>query len=119
MEDMYNQANEPQEESVPTEGHASEKPKTMAYSVASLILAMMSLACCCVGWASILFGILSIVFAIVSRRHLGYFDSMAVVGLIIGIVGTVCGGFMLTFNLLNVAEGFEGIDPVGDLGLSI
>ena len=36
-------------------------------------------------------GILSVVFAVVSRKTIGYFDGLAVAGLIIGIFGIVFG----------------------------
>lgn len=87
-----------------------DKPKTMAYSVTSLVFSVLSIICCCAGLFSCLFGILAIVFAIVSRRHLGYFDSMAIVGLVIGIIGAILGlfvGLITVFGLFSDMEVFE------------
>lgn len=109
MEEFYDKTNESAEGLSPKESVTPERPKTMAYSVASLLLALMSIGCCCMWQISVLLGALAIVFAVLSRRHLGYFDSMAVVGLIVGIVGTVFGAFVMVVDLLSVTEGFEAI----------
>ena len=95
---------------------SSDKPKTLAYSVTSLVFSVLAIICCCSGFLSALFGVLAIVFAIVSRRHLGYFDSMAIVGLIIGIIGMILGlfvGFITVFGIFSdlevIEEAFGGI----------
>lgn len=67
------------------------KPKTRAFSIASLVLGILSLVCCCGGFVSFALGVLAIVFAIVARRHLGYFDGMSIAGMTCGIVGAVLG----------------------------
>ena len=67
------------------------RPKTVAWSVASLIAGIVSVVCCSLGWTGIVLGALAIVFAILSRRMLGYFDGMSIAGLILGIFGFVFG----------------------------
>ncbi|MBE6644469.1 MAG: hypothetical protein E7612_03710 [Ruminococcaceae bacterium] len=67
------------------------KPKTVGWSVASLVMGAVSLFTCSFGWASIIFGALAIVFAVASRRILGYFDGKSIFGLILGLFGTVFG----------------------------
>ena len=67
------------------------RPKTMGWSVASLILGIVSVVCCCFGWASLVLGALAIVFSLVSRKSLGYFDGMCIAGLVLGIFGIVFG----------------------------
>ncbi len=64
---------------------------TKAWSVAALILSILSLLCCCFDWLGLGLGILAIVFSIVSRGSLGYFDGMAVAALVVGIIGAVFG----------------------------
>ena len=64
--------------------------KTYSWSLVSLICGIISVICCS-GYAGIILGALAIVFAIVSRRNLGYFDSMAIGGLVLGIIGFVLG----------------------------
>jgi 1,4-dihydroxy-2-naphthoate octaprenyltransferase len=67
------------------------RPKTVAWSVASLIAGIVSVVCCSLGWTGIILGVLGVVFAILSRRMLGYFDGMSIAGLILGIFGFVFG----------------------------
>ncbi len=93
----YRRVYEEQTASVPF-----DKPKTMAYSVVALVLSILSVVCCCSGFVSAVFGVVAIVFAIVSRVHLGYFDSMSIVGLILGIIGVVFGVFLGIVTMLGV-----------------
>ena len=67
------------------------RPKTVAWSVASLIAGIVSVVCCSLGWTGIILGALAVIFAILSRRMLGYFDGMSIAGLILGIFGFVFG----------------------------
>lgn len=67
------------------------KPKTMGWSVASLVLGIISVVCCCFGYASLILGVLAIVFSVLSRKSLGYFDGLSIAGLILGIFGLVFG----------------------------
>lgn len=64
--------------------------KTYGWSVASLICAVISVICC-TGYVGIVLGALAIIFAFLSRRNLGYFDSMSIAGLVLGIIGFVMG----------------------------
>ena len=66
-------------------------PRSRAWSVASLVLGILSVLCCCVAYGGLVMGVLAIVFAVISRRNLGYFDGMAIAGLVLGIIGTVFG----------------------------
>ena len=70
---------------------AVSKPKTKAWEIASLTLGILSLVCCCTAYGAILMGALAIVFAIISRKTLGYFDAMTIAGLVLGIIGLVIG----------------------------
>ena len=72
------------------------KPKTVGFSVASMVLGILSVICCCMGWSGLILGALAIVFSIVSRKVLGYFDGMSIAGLIVGIFG-VCFGALIVF----------------------
>ena len=73
------------------------RPKTLGWSVASLAMGIVSLFTCSFGWASIIFGVIAIIFAAVSRVILGYFDGKSIGGLILGIFGTVFGVAMIIF----------------------
>lgn len=80
-------------------------PKTMAYSVICLVFSLMSIVCCCTGFISLLFAAAAIVFSIISRKHLGYFDTMSIVGLVVAIVGAVFSLFMIVVWIFSLAGG--------------
>ena len=65
------------------------KKKSRVWSVVSLICSIISLLCCCFPVMGIVLGILAIIFAVVSRSSIGYFDGLAIAGLIVGIFGLV------------------------------
>lgn len=65
--------------------------KTYGWSVASMVCGILSVICCCLGYAGLVLGVLAIVFAVISRKNLGYFDGMAIAGLVLGIIGLVLG----------------------------
>ena len=69
------------------------RPKTLGWSVASMVTGIISVLCCCLGWTGLVFGAAAVILAIVSRRSLGYFDSMSIAGLVMGIFGFVFGCF--------------------------
>ena len=84
------------------------RPKTFAWSVASMVIGIISLVCCSLGWSGLMLGAAAIVFSIVSRRKLGYFDGMSVAGLILGIFGLVFGlSTLIVFNFLITEEMME------------
>ena len=60
-------------------------------------MGIVSLFTCSFGWASIVFGAVAIISAIISRFILGYFDGRSIGGLILGIFGTVFGISMIIF----------------------
>lgn len=68
-----------------------KKPKSRIWSVIAIAVAIVSVICSFFGWAGILIGALAVIFAAVSRLNLGYFDGMAIGGIIIGIFGAVFG----------------------------
>ena len=85
-----------------SQGTPFEKPKTLAFSIVSLVFSILSLVCCISGFISATFGIIAIVFAIVSRAHLGYFDAMSIIGLILGIIGAVFGLFLGIISIVGI-----------------
>lgn len=79
------------------------KPKNIGFSVASLVVGIISVVCCCFGWTFIM-GILAIVFAVISRKNLGYFDGLSIAGLILGIFGVVFGVAIVIANYCLVTD---------------
>lgn len=81
--------------------------KTYSWSVSSLICGIISVVCCCIGYGAVVLGILAIVFSIISRKNLGYFDGMAVAGLVLGIMGFILGGAILVSTYIIDEEFIE------------
>ncbi len=91
-----------------------DKPKTRAYSIVSLILGIVSIFCCCSGFMPIICGILAIVFASIAKSHLGYFDGLALAGLILGIFGLLFGiAYIIGIVALNMDETFRNMIEEG------
>ena len=71
------------------------KSKNRGFAIASMILGIISIVCCCVYYIGLVAAVLAIVFAVISRVRMGYFDGFAIAGLITGIIGAVFGIAML------------------------
>ena len=84
--------------------------KSRAWSVASIAVAVASVICCCLPWFGLVSGILAVVFAVVSRKAIGYFDNLAIAGLIVGIFGIVFGVSNMVLNYL-----IENTDMLSEL----
>ncbi len=67
------------------------RPRTLAWSLVSLVTGLISIFISFFGWAAITLGVIAVISAVVSRKTLGYFDKMSVGGLILGIFGAVAG----------------------------
>ena len=81
------------------------KPKTMGWSVVSLVTGIISVICCCLGITGLLFGAAAVVTAIISRKVLGYFDGLSIAGLVLGIFGIVF-GLSIAISLFALGEEF-------------
>ncbi len=71
--------------------------KTYGWSVASMVSGILALICCCFGYTGVVFGALAIIFSVISRKNLGYFDGMAIAGLVTGIIGFILGAALIIF----------------------
>lgn len=93
------------------------KPKTRVWSVLSVVLAALSILCCCFDFAGIIFGVIAIVLAVVSRKVLGYFDTTAIVAIIIAIFGIVLSVALLIVGVViaNNPEYLEMIEIYEDM----
>lgn len=67
------------------------KPKKKGWSISSFVCSLVSIVLAAFGWSGIVFGVVCIVFALISRKSLGYFDNFSLAGLLIGIFGIVFG----------------------------
>jgi hypothetical protein len=91
----YNNLNDAPREAGDISVTPREVHKTRAWSVAALVLSIISVLCCCVYWLGLVCGIFSIVCVIVSRKTLGYFDGLSVASIIVSIFGIVFSSVMI------------------------
>lgn len=72
-----------------------------SFAVASLVLGIVSVVCCCFSAFSLICAVLAIVFAVLQRRRVGSFDGMSTAGLVCGIVSAALAVFSIISSLLN------------------
>lgn len=65
------------------------KENRRTWSLASLVLSILSILLVYFSWPGIVCGVLAIGCAVVSRKNIGYFDKLSLVGMLIGIFGVV------------------------------
>ena len=80
-------------------------PRSRGWSVAALILGILSIVLSIIPFLGFLhgvfgpiFGIMAIIASLVSRRNLGYFDGVGIAGIILGTVGCVFGATAILFG---------------------
>ncbi len=88
-----------------------DKPKSVGWSIVSLVLGVVSVCYGFIGWLGLIIGIVAIVFAVVSRVSLGYFNGMSVAGLILGIFGVVFGAAVLIVSIVVETSPILGVFP--------
>ena len=69
------------------------KSRSLIWSMASFVVGVLSIILCPLYYVSLVFAAGSIVTSLVSRRNLGFFEKYAIYGLILGMMGIVCGIF--------------------------
>ncbi len=78
------------------------RSRTLIWSVISLALGILSLLLCPFYYVSLVFAAAGVVCAIISRKNLGFFDKLAVLGIIFGIMGFVFGIFSLVASVIGL-----------------
>lgn len=66
-----------------------DKQHRRTWSVASLVLGILSVLCSYFSWFGLILGLVSAGASLVSRKNLGYFDKLSLTALIIAIFGVV------------------------------
>lgn len=69
----------------------TEHPKTLGFSIAALVLGILSIVGSLGGAPGLALGILAIGVAVFSRYRLGFFDKFSIAAIIVGIFGIVFG----------------------------
>ncbi len=80
------------------------KQKSVGFSVASLILGIFGLLCCCLGPVSLLIGLLGLIFALVGRSQNGSFDALSISGLICSIIALALSAYMTVSMFLTLSD---------------
>lgn len=78
------------------------------WSVASLVAGILSVVFCFLPVLGIIIALFSVALAVISRRVIGYFDSIAIAGLVVGIFGLVFGVGYSIFDALLANISFLG-----------
>lgn len=115
MEDRNNENLSEESEKVEKEEFAFKSvlkgtKNSRIYSLISIVSSVISVAFALLSLplVALIFGALGIVFAIISRNNLGYFDNISLWGLIIGIFGVVFSFMSFIFaSLLSENESFK------------
>ena len=82
-----------------------EKRPSIIWSLLSLIFSIFSVLLSPIYYIGLPMAIFSVVMALISSKKLGYFNKMSLVGLVIGIFGTVFGIFVLALDVTGVLDG--------------
>ena len=77
---------------------------TMLWSILSLLCSLLSIGLCFLYYVSLPIALLAVLFSVVSRKKLGFFDKKSVFGLIVGIFGIVFGLFGLVVDVTGVLD---------------
>ena len=83
------------------------KKRTLAWSVSSMVLGILSIVYCIVPFIGLLLSALAIALSVVARKKLKYFDGMAIAGLILGIFGAVIGITVIVLAYGPISEMYE------------
>ena len=83
------------------------KPRTIIYSILSLAMGIASVVLsCCNGWFGLAIGVFGIVFSVISRHHLGYFDGLSIAGMVLGICGALFGIAFIILGFMSDSGAF-------------
>ena len=100
--------NEPEEEKEKSETEEyyelplALRSRSLIWSVVSFVLGALSLALCLFYYVGIPFAVAAVVFSMVSRRNLGFFEKYSIFGLILGLMGAVSGTFCLIASTIGL-----------------
>ncbi len=77
------------------------RPEPVGFSVASMVLGIFAILCCCIAPVGLAISVLGLLFAILSYRQLHRFNGMALAGLIMSILALVLAGYSIIDGILN------------------
>ncbi len=95
-----------------------KKPVPKGFSIASMVLGILSVVCCCINlypfffFIPMVFAVLAIIFKVIAKRK-GATDGMATTGLICGLAGLIISVLGIGYTVLILFEIIETIDGNG------
>ena len=75
-------------------------PRSRGWSLAAVIIGILSVLLSAIPFVGPILGLVAVLTSVISRRHLGYFDGVAIAGIILGAIGFVFGLTSILFALL-------------------
>ena len=84
--------------------------RSASMSIASMVMGIVGLVMSCCVYPAIIFGSLAIIFALLSRGGEMTTNGYAKAGLILGIIGIVCGILFMIYALFTVSVQFGGFE---------
>lgn len=107
MDDQYNPGFR---QSEGESGSPYNDKRSSGFAVAALVLGILSIATCCCIYSALIFGALSILFALLSRGGEMKMSERAFVGLVLGITGLVIAVAAFAFMFLFTVNTYGGFD---------
>ena len=86
------------EEATPFRDEISQNGR--GFGVASLVLGIFGILCCCFWPLGGTCAILALVFALIGRKSRGFFDGLSLAGLVLAIIGLVLFGYLVIDEIL-------------------
>ena len=80
----------------------SIKSRSLIWSVLSIILAALGLVLFKVYYVGILFSVVAVCFALVSRKNLGFFEKYSILGIIFGVMGFITNIFSMVADIIGI-----------------
>lgn len=79
-------------------------------ATASLVFGILAIITCCCIYTAMIFGALAVIFALLSRGGERKLSSVAVAGLILGIIGMVLGILFISFFIISAILEYGGLE---------
>lgn len=97
----------------------SNKPSN-GFAIASMVLGIISIVCCCISYFALVCAVAAIVFFIVDYKINKKASGMAIAGLICGIFGVLIGAFSIISDII-FRDDIESIwsSILGDIGSDV
>ena len=87
------------------------KKQTNGFAIASMVLGIISVLCCCINYISIVIAVIAVVFFVVDRKTNGKSNGMAIAGLVLGIFG-IASGVLSIFSSLILNNAFPELESI-------